>query len=99
MDIEHERGLSVYYRESDNYRAWVDGRGTGNIRILKRVNFRSLIVLFKEMLAETRKANPEKARIVLYIAPSVSEEMSNNSKEFLEFCRVSLGVDFEMVIL
>lgn len=99
MDIEHMRKLSVYYRESDNYRAWVDGTGTGNIRVLKRMNFNLLIGLFKELLVETRKASPGKARIVFYIAPSINEEISDNSKKFLEFCRDCLGIDFEIVIL
>ncbi|HWQ18836.1 MAG TPA: hypothetical protein VN455_03600 [Methanotrichaceae archaeon] len=99
MDVEGMAELPDYYRESEYYRALVDGTGTGSIRLLKRVNFKILVRLFKEMLAETRKVNPEKARIVFYISPSLNEEMSDNSKEFLEFCRDCIGVDFEMIIL
>lgn len=91
--------LTDYYRESENYRASVDGTGTGSVRVLKRVNFKALVHIFKEMLAETRKVNPGKARIIFYISPSLNEEMSDNAKEFLEFCKDCLGVDFEMVIL
>ncbi len=99
MNVERMREQSGNYWKSDNYRAWVDGTGTCSIRILKRVNFKVLVRLFKEILAETKKVNPGKARIVFYIAPSINDEISDNAKDFLEFCRECLEVDFEIVIL
>lgn len=88
-----------YYRKSDNCRIWVDGAGTGSVRILRRINFRVFIGVFKEMLAEIRKTNPEKVRIIIYIAPSINDDLSDNVKEFIEFCRDCIEVDFEVVIL
>jgi len=91
--------LSNYYKESDNYRAWVDDAGIGSVRVLKRVNFKVLVQLFKEMLAEMKKTSPTSARIIFYISRSLNDEMSENTREFLEFCRDCLGVNLEMVIL
>jgi len=91
--------VSHYYRESDNYRAWVDDAGIGSVRVLKRVNFKALVHLFKEMLAEMKKADPTNAHMIFYISRSLNDEMSENAREFLEFCRDCLGVDFQMVIL
>jgi len=88
-----------YYRKSDNYRAWVDNTGIGSVRVLKRVNFKELVQLFKEMLSEMKKASPNRPHVVFYISRSLNDEMSENAKEFLDFCRDCLGIDFEMVIL
>jgi hypothetical protein len=52
--------MSGYYRESDDYRAWVDEEGTGSIRILNRINFKIFVGIFKEILTEIRKVNPER---------------------------------------
>ena len=54
MGVILMRKMSGYYRESDNYRAWVDDEGTGSVRILNRVNFKIFIGIFKEILTEIR---------------------------------------------
>jgi hypothetical protein len=88
-----------YYRESDCYRAWVDNSGTGSVRVLKRVNFKELVRLFKEMLTEMKKVSPHRPHMVFYISRSLHEEMSENAKEFLDFCSDCMGIHFELVIL
>lgn len=88
-----------FYRESDHFRAWIDGPGAGSIRIIKRVNFRALVRLFREMLTEMKKDSPGNAHITFYISRSLNDEMSDNALEFLDFCKACMGVDIELVIL
>ncbi len=92
-------GQDQFYLESDHYRAWTDSPGTGNIRILKRVNFKALVHIFREMLLETKKGLPAKAHITFYISRSLNDEMSDNAIEFLEFCKACMDVDIDLVIL
>ncbi len=87
-----------FYRESGYYRAWTESPGVCCIRIIKRVNFRELVRIFREMLTELRKT-PGRARVTLYISRSLNDEMSDNALEFLEFCKACVGVDIDFVIL
>lgn len=92
----------VFYRKHNNYRVWVDDAGVGRIRILKRINFKTLVNLFEELHAEIRKrnlANPGKVHIVFYISRSLHDEMSVNAKEFLGFCSSCMGINFELVLI
>jgi hypothetical protein len=89
----------VFYRETANYRLWVDEAGVGRVRILRRINFKTLASLFEELHAEIIKKNPSKAHIVFYISKSLYGEMSVNSKEFLEFCQSCMGIKFELVLM
>ncbi|HTY90918.1 MAG TPA: hypothetical protein VMC84_07040 [Methanocella sp.] len=91
--------IERYYRESDHYRAWIDASGNGSVRILKRINFRGLIHLFKEMLTEMKKTPEIAPRITFYISQSLNEEMSDNAKEFIEFCRHCMSVELDLVVL
>lgn len=91
-----------FYRKSANYRVWVDEAGIGRIRVLKRINFKTLVSLFEELHAEIKKIslnNPGKVHIVFYISRSLFDEMSVNAKEFLEFCQSCMGIKFELVLL
>lgn len=88
-----------YYRESGYYRAWVDASGDGSVRILKRVNFRVLVHLFKEMLAELKNGPMARTHITFYISKSLNDEMSDNAREFIDFCRYCMDIDLELVIL
>lgn len=93
MEADH------FYLESDYYRAWTDGPGAGSIRILKRVNFKALVRLFREMLPEMKKDSTGKAHITFYISRSLKDEMSENALEFIEFCKACMDVNIELVIL
>ena len=95
-------GMDVFVRKSANYRVWVDEAGVGRIRILKRINFKTLISLFEELHGEIKKRtldNPGKVNIVFYISKSLYEEMSINAKEFLGFCSSCMGIKFELVLI
>ena len=92
----------VLVRKTANYRIWVDETSVGRIRILKRINFKTLVALFEELHGEIRKrlsGNPGKVHIVFYISKSLYEEMSVNAKEFLGFCQSCMGIKFELVLI
>ncbi len=77
----------------------MDDEGAGRIRILKRINFTTLVSLFEELHAEIKKKNPDRAHIIFYISRSLYDEMSVNAKEFLEFCSSCMGIKFELVLI
>ena len=92
----------AFVRKTGNYRIWVDETMIGRIRILKRINFKTLVVIFEELHGEIRKrlaGNPGKIHIVFYISKSLYEEMSVNAKEFLGFCQSCMGITFELVLI
>jgi len=92
----------VFVRKSANYRIWVDEAGVGRIRILKRINFKTLVSLFEELHGEIKKTiagNPGKVHIIFYISRSLYDEMSVNAKEFLGFCSSCMGIKFELVLM
>ncbi len=92
----------AFVRKTGNYRIWVDETTIGRIRILKRINFKTLVVIFEELHGEIRKrlpGNPGKIHIVFYISKSLYEEMSVNAKEFLGFCQSCMGITFELVLI
>ncbi len=92
----------VFVRKTPNYRIWVDEAGVGRIRILRRINFKSLANLFEELHGKIKKrmpGNPGKIHIIFYISKSLYDEMSINSKEFLGFCQSCMGIKFELVLM
>jgi len=94
--------MDVFARKSANYRMWVDETGVGRIRILKRINFKTLVSIFEELHGEIRKripGNSGKVHIVFYISKSLYDEMSVNAKEFLGFCQSCMGIKFELVLM
>jgi len=88
-----------YFQRSEQYRAWIDGSGTGSIRILKRVNAKTLMRILQEMLLEMKKTRQGRHHILFYISRSLNDEMSDNANEFLAFCKACLDVDFELIIV
>ncbi|MDL5503777.1 MAG: hypothetical protein QSU88_11235, partial [Candidatus Methanoperedens sp.] len=90
----------VFIRKTTNYRVWIDETGIGRIRILKRINFKTLASLFEELHGEIKKRiNERKVHIVFYISKSLYEEMSVNAKDFLGFCQSCMGITFEIVLI
>ncbi len=90
----------AFIRKTPNYRVWIDEAGIGRIRILKRINFKTLASIFEELLGEIKKRITEgKVQIVFYISRSLYEEMSVNAKDFLGFCQSCMGIKFELVLI
>lgn len=95
-------GMDIFVRKSAIYRVWVDEAGVGSIRVLKRINFKTLVALFEELHGEIKKRiaeNPGKVHIIFYISKSLYDEMSVNAKEFLGFCQSCMGIKFELVLI
>jgi hypothetical protein len=88
-----------FYRETDSYRIAVDTAGVGSIRILRRVNFRTFILLLREVYVEIQKKGPSEVSIVFFVSRSLYDEMSGNVREFLDFCAVCMDTRFELIIL
>ncbi len=94
-------GKPDFFRKTASFRIWVDEAGVGHIRILKRINFPTLIAIFEELHSEIKKripANPGKVHIIFYISKSLYDEMSVNAKEFLGFCQSCMGIKFDLVL-
>ena len=92
----------VFVRKTAGYRVWVDDEEVGHIRILKRINFKTLVALLEELHGEIKKRstwNPGKVHIIFYISRSLYDEMSVNAKEFLGFCQSCMGIRFELVLM
>jgi len=86
-------------KESKNYRIMIDSEGIGHIRILRRINLRTLIEIFKDLYMELKK-NPEKSpHMRIYVSPSIYEEMSDNMKYFHEFAVSCMDGTFELIII
>ncbi len=95
-------GKPGFIRKTASFRIWVDEAGVGQIRILKRINFTTLVAIFEEMHGEIKKrisGNPGKVHIIFYISKSLYDEMSVNSKEFLGFCQSCMGIKFDLVLI
>ena len=91
-----------FVRKTASFRIWVDETGVGQIRILKRINFATLVAIFEELHGEIKKRisdNPGKVHIIFYISKSLYEEMSVNAKEFLGFCQSCMGIEFDLVLI
>jgi len=88
-----------FFRKADTYRIMIDPDGVGHIRIVKRMNFRTVLTLFKELYLELRKSGSKKPYIIIHISRSLSEEMSENLREFLTFCTTCLEGTFELSVV
>jgi len=88
-----------FFRKSETYRLMIDQEGIGHIRIIKRMNFRTVLSLFKELYIELRKDHQAKPHIIIHISRSLSDEMSENLREFLLFCSACLDGTFELSIV
>jgi hypothetical protein len=90
---------AVFFRKADTYRVMIDADGIGHIRIIKRMNFRMVLTLFKELYLEVRKSSDNNPHIIIHVSPSLYGEMSENLKEFLLFCSACLNGTFELSVV
>lgn len=85
-----------FFRKTATYRVLIDSDGIGHIRIVRRVNFRTVLIIFKDLYLEL-KTNAERPHIILYVSPSLSREMSENMKYFLDFAVACVDGSFELM--
>ncbi len=90
---------NTFYRESNSYRIAVDDSGVGSVRVLKRINFKTFIQLFRDLFVEMKKVDPAGSHVVFYVSRSLYEEMSDNTREFIDFCNVCMNTTFELIIV
>ncbi|MCX6689668.1 MAG: hypothetical protein NTZ39_08290 [Methanoregula sp.] len=87
------------FRKTNSYRVLIDPDGTGHIRIIRRVNFRTILLVFKEVYLELKKNPGTKPCIVIYLSRSLNTEMSDNMRVFLDFVISCLEGSFELCIV
>ncbi len=86
-------------KENKSYRIMVDSEGTGHIRIIRRINLKTLIEIFKDLYLEL-KINPEKKpHIIIYVSHSVYGEMSDNMKHFHDFAVSCVDGTFDLTVI
>ena len=96
MSVETQAG---FFRKADTYRIMIDPDGVGHIRIIKRMNFRTVLTLFKELYLELRKGQASRPHIIIHVSRSLCDEMSENIREFLLFCSTCLDGTFELSVV
>ena len=88
-----------FFRKTSSYRVLIDPEGTGHIRIIRRVNFRTILLVFKDVYLELEKNSLKKPHIIIYLSRSLSTEMSDNMRDFLDFIVSCLEGSFELRIV
>lgn len=86
-------------KESKNYRIMIDSEGTGHIRILRRINLKTLMEIFKDLYLRLKKNSEKQPHMMIYVSPSVYEEMSDNMKQFHEFAVACMDGTFELIVI
>jgi len=86
-------------KENKSYRIMIDSEGTGHIRIIRRINLKTLIEIFKDLYLEL-KINPDKKpHIIIYVSRSVYGEMSDNMKHFHGFAVSCVDGTFDLTVI
>lgn len=88
-----------YFRNTGSYRIQIDTEGKGHIRIIKRVNFRTILIIIRDLYLELKKNPDRQPHIIIYISPSLSSEMSLHMRDFLDFASSCIDGDFELAII
>jgi len=87
------------FRSTGSYRIWIDREGIGHIRIVKRINFRTLISLCRETYLALERSHGTMPRIIIYVPRSLYDGMSENVQEFIMFCRSCTDAVFELNLI
>jgi hypothetical protein len=73
--------------------------GVGHIRIIKRINLKVRIEIFKDLYLELKKNPGKKPHIAIYVSRSIYEEMSDNMKNFHDFTVSCMDGTFDLIII
>jgi hypothetical protein len=86
-------------KQNKSFRTMIDSEGAGHIRIIRRINLKTLIEVFKELYLELKKNSEKEPHITIYISRSIYEEMSDNMKHFHEFAVSCMDGTFDLHII
>jgi hypothetical protein len=86
-------------KENKSYRTLIDSEGIGHIRIIRRINLKTLIEIFKSLYLELKEDPDKKPRINIYVSRSIYEEMSDNMKHFHDFVVSCMDGTFDLIII
>lgn len=86
-------------KQNKSYRTMIDSEGAGHIRIIRRINLKTLIEIFKELYLELKKDPEKKPHITIYVSHSIYEEMSENMKHFHEFAVSCMDGTFDLIVI
>lgn len=86
-------------KQNKSYRIMIDSEGEGHIRIIRRINLKTLIEIFKELYLGLKNNSEKKPHITIYVSRSIYEEMSDNMKHFHEFAVSCMDGKFDLVII
>ncbi len=92
-------GLSdLNLKQNKSYRTMIDSEGAGHIRIIRRINLKTLIEIFKDLYLELKKNPDRKPHITIYVSNSIYEEMSDNMKHFHDFVVSCMDGTFDLIV-
>jgi hypothetical protein len=77
----------------------IDSDGEGHIRIIRRINLKTVIEIFKDLYLELKKDSGRKPHITIYVSRSIYEEMSDNMKYFHDFAVSCIDGTFDLIII
>lgn len=81
---------------SDRYRAWIDSSNTGHIRVIKRINFSTIITVVQKIVEKQKDKSDKSCLIRMYIPNSLRSIRSDNLESFISFagdcCNISIEV-------
>jgi hypothetical protein len=93
-------GLSdLNLKQKKSYRTMIDSEGAGHIRIIRRINLKTLIEIFKDLYLELKKNPDRKPHITIYVSNSIYEEMSDNMKHFHDFAVSCMDGTFDLIVI
>jgi hypothetical protein len=87
------------FQSTRSYRIWIDENDVGHLRIVKRINFRTLISLCRETYLALDRSHGTTPRIIIYVPRSLYDVMSENVREFIMFCRSCTDAVFELSVI
>ncbi|HWQ67515.1 MAG TPA: hypothetical protein VN372_11695 [Methanospirillum sp.] len=83
---------------SDQYRAWVDDENTGHIRVLRRLNFVTLITIIRKICEKQQSLSDKSHVIRIYIPLSLRDISSENLRSFIEFSEICCHMKITIMI-
>jgi hypothetical protein len=86
-------------KQNKSYRTRIDSEGTGHIRIIRRINLKTLIIIIKDLYLELNKDPGKKPNITICISRSIYEEMSDNMKHLHDFAVSCMDGTFDLIVI